>query len=75
MHPVRYYFEALKLCRSAGHRSSIRRKMRSATLIAFAIVASKAGDGLPSQCARLRAARIAAAISRTRLRPSSTALS
>ena len=45
--------------------------MRSAMVIAFAMADSDAGDGLPSQSESFRAARMLAAISRTRLRPSS----
>lgn len=41
-------------------------------MIAFAMADSDAGEGLPSQFARLRAARIEAAISNRRLRPSSS---
>jgi hypothetical protein len=44
----------------------------SAIVIESATQASNAGDGLPSQCASLRAAKMAAAMSRTRFRPSST---
>jgi hypothetical protein len=39
--------------------------IRSAMVIASEMLASNAGDGLPSQCASLRAAKIAAAIRRT----------
>ncbi len=45
--------------------------IRSAMLIASAIADSNAGEGRPSHCASRRAARMEAAISRTRLRPSS----
>jgi hypothetical protein len=54
-----------------GQRLSILAKIRSAVVIASAMVISLAGDGLPSHCASFRAARMLAAISRTRLRPSS----
>jgi hypothetical protein len=47
--------------------------IRSAIVIASAMADSNAGDGRPSQFASLRAARMLAAISKTRLRPSSTA--
>jgi hypothetical protein len=55
----------------AGQRLSIRAIIRSAVVIASEIAVSLAGDGLPSHCASFRAARMLAAISRTRLRPSS----
>lgn len=56
----------------AGHLLSILLRIRSAVVMAFAIVASTAGEGRPSQLARCRAARMLAAISSTRFRPSST---
>jgi hypothetical protein len=46
--------------------------MRSAIEIASAMLDSKNGEGCPSQFASFRAAKIEAAISSTRLRPSST---
>ncbi len=55
-----------------GHRASILLRTRSAIVIASEIAASNDGEGRPSQFASLRAARILAAISRTRFRPSST---
>lgn len=57
-----------------GHFASIFERMRSASAIASVIAHSTEGDGLPSQVASLRAG-IAAAINRTRLRPSSTSAS
>jgi hypothetical protein len=54
-----------------GQRLSILAKIRSAVVIASAMAISLAGDGLPSHCASFRAARMLAAISRTRFRPSS----
>ena len=58
---------------AVGQRASILLMMRSAALMALAMADSKTGEGRPSQWARLRAARMEAAISNTRLRPSSTA--
>jgi len=58
-----------------GHLLSILLMIRSAIEIAFAMHASTAGEGRPSQSASFRAARIEAAIRITRLRPSSTAKS
>jgi len=55
-----------------GHLLSILAMIRSAIEIASAMVDSKNGEGRPSHCASLRAARIEAAIRRTRLRPSSS---
>src|ERR1700720_761127 len=55
----------------AGYRSSIFLIIFSAIEIEFEIAASTPGHGL-SNWASLRAARIVAAIKRTRLRPSST---
>jgi len=55
-----------------GHLLSILAMIRSAIEIASAKVDSKKGDGRPSQFASLRAARMEAAISKTRFRPSST---
>ena len=49
--------------------------MRSAIVIASAMVDSKNGEGRPSQFASFRAARMLAAIRRTRFRPSSTKIS
>ena len=54
-----------------GQRASISLKILSASEIASAIVDSKTGEGLPSQCATFRAAKMDAAISSTRFRPSS----
>lgn len=45
--------------------------MRSAAEIAFQMADSNAGEGQPSQCVRFRAARMLAAIRRTRFLPSS----
>ena len=54
------------------HLSSIFRRMRSAAAIAFAMVHSDAGVGVPFQSmGSFLAAKMLAAISRTRLRPSS----
>jgi hypothetical protein len=55
-----------------GQRASSLLMMRSAAVMALAMADSDAGDGLPSQSLSFRAARMEAAISRTRLRPSST---
>jgi hypothetical protein len=55
-----------------GHLLSILAMIRSAIMIASAMADSNAGEGRPSQCASFLAARMLAAISRTRLRPSST---
>lgn len=58
---------------AVGQRRSISFRISSAQRTASAIALIVAGTRLPpSNCANLRAARIAAAISRTRLRPSST---
>jgi hypothetical protein len=46
--------------------------IRSAIVIASVMVDSKKGEGRPSHCASFRAARMLAAINKTRLRPSST---
>lgn len=54
-----------------GHRLSIFAMIRSAVAIASAMADSSAGEGRPSQFTSLRAAKIDAAISNTRLRPSS----
>jgi hypothetical protein len=54
----------------AGYRASIFRIIFSAIEMELAMAASIPGHGL-SNCASLRAARIVAAIKRTRLRPSS----
>jgi hypothetical protein len=62
------FYPALRV----GQLLSIRAMIRSAIEIASAMVDSKNGEGRPSQFASFRAARIAAAISKTRLRPSST---
>ena len=74
--PLHRFAIAIK-ARTTTHRrlcSSRRRESTfSATVIASAMQDSKAGDGLPSQFTSLRAARMAAAMSRTRFRPSSTA--
>src|SRR6266480_4360347 len=55
-----------------GHLLSILDMIRSAKASASAMADSNAGEGRPSQFARRRAAKMLAAISRTRLRPSST---
>jgi hypothetical protein len=55
----------------AGYSASIFRIIFSAVATELAIAASIPGQGL-SNFASLRAARIVAAIKRTRLRPSST---
>jgi hypothetical protein len=57
-------------CSGAGQRESIFFNIFSAAAIASAMHASKAGQDLYSNCASLRAARIEAAMSRTRFRPS-----
>jgi len=54
-----------------GHLLSILAMMRSAIEIASAMVDSKKGEGRPSQLASCRTAMMLAAISNTRLRPSS----
>jgi hypothetical protein len=54
-----------------GQRLSILAMIRSAVAIASEMAISLAGDGRPSHCASFRAARMLAAINRTRLRPSS----
>jgi hypothetical protein len=54
-----------------GHLLSILAMIRSAIEMASAMADSSAGEGLPSQFTSLRAARILAAISKTRFRPSS----
>ena len=56
-----------------GHRSSIRRKISSAQRMASAIAVNVAGTlAPPSYWASFRAAKIEAAISNARFRPSST---
>jgi hypothetical protein len=55
-----------------GQRLSILLRILSANEIESAMVLSSTGEGRPSQWANLRAARIAAAMRSTRLRPSST---
>jgi hypothetical protein len=54
-----------------GHLLSILAMIRSAVAMALAMADSNAGDRPGSSCASLRAANIDAAISNTRLRPSS----
>jgi hypothetical protein len=54
-----------------GHLLSILAIIRSASTIASAMADSSAGEGRPSQFTSFRAARMLAAMSRTRLRPSS----
>jgi hypothetical protein len=54
-----------------GHLLSIRAMIRSAIAIASAMADSSAGEGRPSQLTSFLAAKMLAAISRTRLRPSS----
>ena len=56
----------------AGHLLSILPMIRSAIVIASAMADSNAGEGRPSQFASFLAARMLAAMSSTRLRPSST---
>jgi len=56
---------------SVAYRASILNMIRSASIMAWAIALSLAGEGRPSQLVRCLAARILAAIKRTRLRPSS----
>lgn len=59
-----------------GQRSSISLRISSAQRTASEMAATVAGTRLPpSYCASLRAARILAAINKTRLRPSSTGIS
>jgi len=55
-----------------AHLLSILAMMRSAIEIVSAMLDSKNGEGCPSQFASFRAAKIEAAISNTRFRPSST---
>jgi hypothetical protein len=56
-----------------GQRSSMTRRICSAQRTAFSIAMMVAGTFVPpSYCASFRAARMLAAISKTRLRPSST---
>jgi hypothetical protein len=55
-----------------GHRLSILRMIFSAVAIESAIQASIAGDDLPSSCANHKAAKMDAAINKTRFLPSST---
>jgi hypothetical protein len=55
-----------------GHLLSILAMIRSAIAMASAMADSSAGEGRPSQFASFRAARMLAAMSSTRLRPSST---
>jgi hypothetical protein len=58
-----------------GHQLSIRAMIRSAIAIASAMADSSAGEGRPSQLTSFLAAKMLAAISNTRLRPSSTPIS
>jgi hypothetical protein len=55
-----------------GHLLSILAMIRSAIVIASAMADSNAGEGRPSQFVSFLAARMLAAISSTRFRPSST---
>ena len=55
-----------------GHLLSILAMIRSAIAMASAMADSNAGEGRPSQFASFLTARMLAAMSNTRLRPSST---
>jgi len=57
-----------------GHLLSILAMIRSAIAMASAMADSSTGEGRPSQFASFLAARMLAAIRRTRLRPSSTGI-